>query len=413
MFVVFFALAFGQVSAYSCPNYMFATDLKKGDTNADVRVIQEILNLDKRTAVAYSGPGSKGRETTYFGVGTREALKRFQALFIEYIGIANGKFGPRTRTTMNAVCRGPFFNGGSGNVYDMGSTTSAVKDKLAPVIAVAGPNISDISQPFRAYLGGNEALQTPTLDGLIISNATAGDVRKVSSTTYTFLVTPNQDAGNTITLQFEADSISDLAGNKNETASNEWIVAVTGTRTSATSTDFVMPDITFPTVSGTDCSAVTSVDVNDYTNPCYGKVPTSYASLGQSSGDSGGGGGGGDQIMQMLSGLLQGLMKGLGGGGGMADGGGTGAAPGTCVCPGPLQGQPTIGLFGLAGPSGRFLETANPGMGKYTGKIGITPPGLCGQMVVKGKCVNPMADSTGAPVMGVIPPAPAFMWGGK
>jgi hypothetical protein len=265
-------------------------------------------------------------------------------------------------------------------------------------------------------VGGNEALQTPTLDGLIISNATAGDVRKVSSSTFTFLVTPNQDAQSAITLQFEADSVSDLAGNKNEAASNEWTVGLTGTPTSATTSPFVMPDIPFPTVAGTDCSAVSSVDVNDYTNPCYGKVPTSYASLGQNSGgDSGGGGGGGDQIMQLLQGLLKGVLGALGGGaGGMQDGGGTGGVPGVCKCPGPLYMQPTIGLAGLAGPSGRFLETLNPGMGKYTGKLKVAPPGQCGQLYVCTKggcyCQNPLGDSTGLPVIGSIPPAPAFMW---
>jgi hypothetical protein len=314
---------------------------------------------------------------------------------------------------MNAVCKGPFFTGGSGNVYDTASSTQVLKDTFPPLVAIAGPNSTDIAESFRAYIGSNEPLQTPTLAGLIISNATAADVRKVSSTTFSFLVTPNQDATGPITLQFEADSLLDLAGNKNENATNEWIISLTGTAATTTPvTSF--PNIDLPVVTPTDCSTVSSVDVNDYTNPCYGRAPTSYASLGQSqtpdqSGQQGGGGGG-SQIMQMLQGLLKGLTGAMGGG--MTNAGGKGGMPGTCVCPGPLMGQPTIGLAGLAGPSGRFLETLNPGMGNYTGKVKVAPPGICGQMYnPKTGCINPMADSTGLPLIGEIPASPIFKWG--
>jgi hypothetical protein len=116
----FFAIIFSYnfAFAYICPDYVFNKDLQYGDTYEDVVAIQEILNLDSRTVVALSGPGSKGQETGFFGKATRSSLKRFQALFIEYIGLADGKFNAKTRVSMNAVCKGPFFTNGTGNVFD-------------------------------------------------------------------------------------------------------------------------------------------------------------------------------------------------------------------------------------------------------------------------------------------------------
>lgn len=395
---------------------MFSTDLQKGATNADVKVMQEILNLDKRTLVAYSGPGSKGAETNYFGVGTREALKRFQALFIEYVGIANGKFGPRTRTTMNAVCKGAFFTGQSGSVYQTATTTSS-GDKIAPIVAVAGPNTASISEVFRAYIGGNEAILAPNMAGLIIANATAGDLRKVSSTTYSFAITPNQDARGPITIQFEADSLSDLAGNKNSEATNEWQVALTNLNPDASTTPitipdipFAMPDIDIP-VASKDCSTVTSVDVNDFTNPCYGKVPTTYASTGGDSGGGGGGGGGMEKIMKMLEGLMKGLTGAKGGGG--TDGGKEGGkSAGAC------SGIPTTFLTGSLGAIvGRYDTSANMGGGFFQSNGGIDPPGpiygfkLFGSAkacragcpgTCLGACCKPESDMTGLPVMGKV-----------
>lgn len=418
-----FFYMFNNAFAYTCPNYMFSTDLAKGATSQDVRVIQEILNLDKRTVVATTGVGSPGHETSYFGVGTREALKRFQALFIEYIGIANGKFGPKTRTTMNAVCKGPFFTGKSKNVYD---TESSTKDTIPPVVAVAGPESNPFDQPFRVFVGSNEALKTPDLSGLIIENATAGDIRKVSSTTFSFLVTPNADISGPISLQFEADTLSDLAGNKNEKATNEWVVKIIGAPTTATDT-LILPDIpTFdipvPTATN-DCSSVASVDASDYTNPCYGKVPTRFsnqvdpnASQDQQQQQKD------NQMMQMLSGLLQGLLgKALGG---AKDFGGKETGAGACVC----APAPTKHISALKGPSGAYISTGISGGGDFTGKYGPPPP-ICGQMIFQtmkqctsacpgpcvpggaGVCCNPNTDSTMFPVVGTM--LPGWALGGK
>lgn len=423
LFLFFFNFSF----AYTCPDYFFATDLAKGATSPDVHVIQEILNLDKRTLVAYKGPGSPGNETNYFGVGTREALKRFQALFIEYIGTANGKFGPKTRTSMNAVCKGPFFTGNGGNVYDTG-TSGATKDVIPPIIGMAGPTSTLITDSFRAFIGGTEPLKTPSLTSLIITNATAGDVRKISSTTYSFLVTPNSDASGTITLQAEAGTIFDLAGNSNDNASNEWdvtVIPVGNQNDSAVSSTINLPDISLPIPTPTDCSNVVSVDINDYTNPCYGRVPiaNNSATDPNQQSQSGGGGGGAQQIMQMLQGLLKSLT-GAGGAGGKDGGGAGGDSMGACT------GEPTTFLTGKLGNNvGRYGMGANIRTGNFFQSNNGTAPPLpiygfkkypdqktCQQScpgTCLGGCCKPESDMTGLPVRGEISGnKKAFDWSG-
>lgn len=77
----------------------FASDLKFGDVNEDVRKLQQLLNANG-FLVAESGPGSAGNETARFGPATREALKKYQAAN----GIpATGYFGPKTRAAANAA----------------------------------------------------------------------------------------------------------------------------------------------------------------------------------------------------------------------------------------------------------------------------------------------------------------------
>jgi hypothetical protein len=328
-----------------------------------------------------------GKETAIFGAGTREALKRFQALFIEYIEVADGKFNTKTRTVMNNVCKGPFFTGGTGQVFDTATNT----DKTAPIVGISGPKTADRTDTFRMYIGASEALKTPTLAGLIIEGGVAADVRKTSSTTFSFLVTPNEDAKSKITLQFEADSLEDLAGNKNEDATNEWEVALTGEiAAEATTTDTsILDDIlnSIPlTPTATDCSKVTSVAVTDYNNPCYGKSPmvnNDQSKNEQEKKD--------DTMMQMLGQVLQGLMKALSGGG--KEAGGAGAAPAKCAC----SGEPTIFLAGKKGYTGRATMGKKPGVGSYVGET-EAPHLPCGEKMVKGKCINPQNDETGMPV---------------
>src|SRR3989344_4592144 len=70
--------------------------LKQGDVDEEVTLIQEILNTAGK-AIAPSGPGSPGNETTYFGSLTASAVKAFQC--------ENG-----------IVCDGDSFSTGFGSV---------------------------------------------------------------------------------------------------------------------------------------------------------------------------------------------------------------------------------------------------------------------------------------------------------
>ncbi len=77
----------------------FTRNLEVGSTGADVKALQVYLN-GHGSAVASSGPGSPGNETTRFGSATKAALAKFQAS----VGLspAAGYFGPKTRAYVNA-----------------------------------------------------------------------------------------------------------------------------------------------------------------------------------------------------------------------------------------------------------------------------------------------------------------------
>jgi peptidoglycan hydrolase-like protein with peptidoglycan-binding domain len=80
--------------------FRFARDLDVGASGEDVRQLQILLNA-RGFAVAASGPGSAGQETTLFGGLTRAALARFQAA--SGISPALGYFGPKTRAALGGA----------------------------------------------------------------------------------------------------------------------------------------------------------------------------------------------------------------------------------------------------------------------------------------------------------------------
>ena len=81
-------------------SFLFARDLELGMENIDVRELQKFLNANG-FAVATSGAGSPGSETTYFGSLTQTALARYQAA--QGINPPAGYFGPITRSHIAAT----------------------------------------------------------------------------------------------------------------------------------------------------------------------------------------------------------------------------------------------------------------------------------------------------------------------
>jgi len=89
-----------NVNAYinASPNASFIRSLSVGSTGEDVKALQQYLNTHGY-AVAASGPGAPGNETTMFGGLTRAALMKLQtAAGISAIGI----MGPLTRAYIAA-----------------------------------------------------------------------------------------------------------------------------------------------------------------------------------------------------------------------------------------------------------------------------------------------------------------------
>jgi hypothetical protein len=90
--------ALSSANLWAPVSFSFKQDLKQGTTSSDVLVLQKILNADTSTQVAYSGSGSPGNETSYFGPATKAALLQFQRKYqISETGIVDAK----TRTLLN------------------------------------------------------------------------------------------------------------------------------------------------------------------------------------------------------------------------------------------------------------------------------------------------------------------------
>jgi len=86
----------------------FAKALWRGVRHADVKKLQQFLNLDSDTKIAVTGVGSPGNETDYFGAMTENAVQRFQVKY----GIVSsgapqttgyGVVGPKTMAKLNAL----------------------------------------------------------------------------------------------------------------------------------------------------------------------------------------------------------------------------------------------------------------------------------------------------------------------
>jgi peptidoglycan hydrolase-like protein with peptidoglycan-binding domain len=85
-----------------------SSNLKSGDNNAQVKSLQQALNLltkqDTRyTQVTSSGEGSYGNETTYFGGATKEAVSRWQSFNMGDIAHTKGIVDTATKARLQIV----------------------------------------------------------------------------------------------------------------------------------------------------------------------------------------------------------------------------------------------------------------------------------------------------------------------
>lgn len=90
------------------PNgFKFNNNLKFGQNLIDVKYLQMILNSDPDTKLKSVGLGSSGRESTYFGKITVQAVIKFQNKYAiknsdgKPLVIAAGLVGPITREKLN------------------------------------------------------------------------------------------------------------------------------------------------------------------------------------------------------------------------------------------------------------------------------------------------------------------------
>lgn len=250
-----------------CP-YIFTHQLSVGSNSIDVKILQEILNSDRRTRIADTGPGSPGQESFYFGIGTREALKHLQALFIEYIGTADGKFSGKTIGVVNALCN-PQKNSTKPDIKTVNKTPT---DSIPPTISINTTNTT-VTTPMRVTLTASEPIKKPANNSVICDNCSVSEIRKLSNTNYLLIINPS-DNTHSVAVQIEASKIFDLAGNTNSDASNQIVFnqsiiqtvsnIINNTTdlidsflnppksnytntTANTTTDAVAPDETFPT----------------------------------------------------------------------------------------------------------------------------------------------------------------------
>lgn len=130
-----------------CP-FTWSRTLQVGSTGADVKALQQFLNMNASTMVAASGAGSPGMETTSFGPATKAAVMKFQtANGISALGLV----GPSTRAKLNSLCTGSTGGNTGGNTGGTTTSGTGLKVMLAATspmnsVLVTGQAIGDIGE---------------------------------------------------------------------------------------------------------------------------------------------------------------------------------------------------------------------------------------------------------------------------
>lgn len=203
-------------------SYNFTRDLTMGSKGDDVKALQQFLN-SKGYAVASTGAGSAGNETTTFGSLTKAALAKYQAA----VGISPtaGYFGTKTRAYVASVAA-------TGGTTTGGTTTGGTTTPVGAALSVALASDSPAAKTLGSGTAFNKGLKVAFTAGSSDVSITGITLQKSGFVANTNLngvdiidsagvrhgqVITSINADNTITINMTSDPIVVKAG-KSETA---------------------------------------------------------------------------------------------------------------------------------------------------------------------------------------------------
>ena len=161
----FFLVLFGAATVRAatpsfCP-FSWNSNLKAGSSGPDVLRLQQFLNADADTAIALSGVGSLGAETTTFGSLTKSAVIRFQNKYSAEILVPNGLssgtgiVGASTRAKLNALCATEIAAAPSTPASNMPQVAAVATSVSAPATVTDQLTVADQGQSESSLLPAN------------------------------------------------------------------------------------------------------------------------------------------------------------------------------------------------------------------------------------------------------------------